>query len=127
MGLTYAALQLRNLIKNNEVEVRALVDTGAMFMCVPEAVAIQLGFDPEEVSTQVVTLADGRQKKVPRIAPIEIRFAEDRTYVTEALVLGDEALMGVLPMEAMDLVVDPRKQEITFNPQHPNYSVVLVK
>ena len=64
-------------------------------------------------------LADGHQRKVPKIAPIEITF-ENRSYVTEAIVLGNEPLLGVIPMEAMDLVVNSRQQSLTINPQHPN-------
>lgn len=126
MGLTYATLKLTNLFNNKQVEVSALVDTGASFMYVTEEIALQLGFDITEVSQQVVTLADGHQRRVPKIAPIEIAFA-NRTYVTEAVVLGNEALLGVIPLEAMDLVVDPRQQTLIVNPQHPNYPVVLAK
>lgn len=126
MGLTYAELRLTNLFTKQNVGVRALVDTGATFMCVTEEVALQLGFDTTEVSRQVVTLADGHQRKVPKIAPIEIAF-ENRSYVTEALVLGDECLMGVLPLEAMDLLVDPRSQRLIVNPAHPNFPVASAK
>lgn len=126
MGLTYANLTLINLFSRQQVEVCALVDTGATFMCVTEEIALQLGFDITEVSQQVVTLADGHQRKVPKIAPIEIAF-ENRSYVTEAVVLGNEPLLGVIPMEAMDLVVNPRLQTLTVNPQHPNYPVALAK
>jgi len=87
---------------------------------------IQLGFDTSEVSTHIVTLADGRQIKAPRIAPIEI-FFDNRSYVTEALVLGNEPLMGILPLEAMDLMVDPLKQRLIVNPAHPNFPVALAK
>jgi len=126
MGLTYAALRLTNLFNHQQVQVNALVDTGATFMCVTEEIALQLGFDIEEVSRQTVTLADGHQRKVPKIAPIEIAFG-NRSYVTEAVVLGNEPLLGVIPLEAMDLVVDPRQQTLTVNPQHPNYPVALAK
>ena len=126
MGLTYANLELKNFVSHKKIAIRALVDTGATFMCVTEEMAVQLGFDIEEVSTQHVTLADGRQLKVPKIAPVEICFA-NRSYVTEAIVLGNEALMGVLPLEAMDLIVDPLKQQLLVNPDHPNYPVALAK
>ena len=126
MGLTYAPLKLTNLFNRQSVEVNALVGTGATFMCVSEEVALQLGFDINEVSQQVVTLADGHQRKVPKIAPIEIAFG-NRSYVTEAVVLGDESLLGVIPMEAMDLIVDPRQQILIANPQHPNYPAALAK
>ena len=98
MGLTYADLKLTNLFTNQSVTMHTLDDSGATFMCVTEEIAHQLGFDPSEVSTQFVHTADGRQLKVPKIAPIEIAY-ENRTYVTEALVMGDEALMGVLPLD----------------------------
>src|SRR5450631_3317600 len=120
MGSTYATLKLTNLFSHQVVEINALVDTGATFMCVTEEIALQLGFDITEVSRQMVTLADGHQLKVPKIAPIEIAF-ENRTYVTEAVVLGNEPLLGVIPLEAMDLIVDPRQQSLIVNPQHPNY------
>jgi clan AA aspartic protease len=126
MGLTYATLRLTNLFNHQSVQVNALVDTVATFMCVTEEVAIQLGFDTTEVSQQTVILADGHQRKVPKIAPIEIAF-ENRTYVTEAVVLGNEPVLGVIPLEAMDLVVDPRPQSLVVNPQHPNYPVALAK
>jgi clan AA aspartic protease len=126
MGLAYADLHLTNLFTRKAVEVKALVDTGALFMCVTEAVAEQMGFDTTEVSRTLVTLADGHQRKVPRIAPVEIAF-ENRTYITEALVMGDECLMGVLPIEAMDLLVDSRNQRLIVNPLHPNYPVAHAK
>jgi clan AA aspartic protease len=126
MGLTYANLTITNMFGVKRVDVRALVDTGATFMCVTEEVAIQLGFDLGEVRQQIVTLADGRQRAVPKIAPVEISFA-NRSYVTEAIVIGDEPLLGVIPMEAMDLVVDPRNQRLEVNPRHPNYPVAMAK
>jgi clan AA aspartic protease len=126
MGLTYATLKLTNLFSHQSVHVNALVDFGVSFMCVSEEVALQLGFDINEVGQHVITLADGHQRKVPKIAPIEIAFG-NRSYVTEAVVLGNEPLLGVIPREAMDLIVDPRQQILIANPQHPNYPVALAK
>jgi len=126
MGLTYATLRLTNLFSQKSIQVNALVDTGATFLCVTEEIAVQLGFDITEVSKQIVTLADGHQRKVPKIAPIEIAW-ENRTYVTEAVVLGDEPLLGVIPLEAMDLIVDPHRHAVLVNPRHPNYPVALAK
>lgn len=57
---------------------------------------------------------------------MEIDF-ENRTYVTEAVVLGNEPLLGVIPLEAMDLLIDPRQQKLVVNPLHPNYPVALAK
>ena len=63
---------------------------------------------------------------MPKIRPVEIAFG-NRTYATEALVLGDEALRGVLPLDAMDLIVDPRAQRVVVNPEHPNFPVTYAK
>ena len=126
MGLTHVELQLTNLFSRKSMLVRALVDTGAMFLCVTQEIAVQLGFDPEEAETVRITVADGRSLKVPKIAPIRVEFA-NRSYVTEAFVIGDEPLLGVVPIEAMDLVVDPASQQLRVNPAHPNYPVFPVK
>jgi clan AA aspartic protease len=126
MGLTYANLKLTNLFNKKSLDVRAMVDAGAMFLCIPEETAAQLGFDSNEVETVRITVADGRSINVPKVAPIKIEFS-NRNYVTEAFVVGNEALLGVVPIEAMDLVVDPVSQQLLVNPAHPNYPVFPVK
>lgn len=88
---------LMNSCRESPLSNLALVDTGATFMCVTDEIAHQLNFDTTEVSQQFVRTADGSQIKLPKIAPVEITF-ENRTYVTEAVVLGDGPLMGVLPI-----------------------------
>jgi len=126
MGLTYTNLGLTNFFTGKRVEIRALVDTGALHMCVTRAIAEALGFDVSEVETVPVTVADGRTLRVPRVAPIKIEFA-NRSYVTEAFVIGNEPLLGVVPIEAMDLVVHPVTQELRVNPAHPDFAVFPVK
>jgi len=124
MGLSHVDLQLTNLFSKKTMTVRALVDTGAMFLCVTQEIATQLGFDSEEAETVRITVADGRS--LTKIAPVRIEFA-NRSYVTEAFVIGDEPLLGVVPIEAMDLIVDPVSQQLRVNPAHPNYPVFPVK
>jgi clan AA aspartic protease len=119
VGIIYADITLTNPYLKKSVTVHAMVDTGATHMIVTADIARELGFDLEETSTYSLTVADARRVRVPRIQPVEIRF-HDRTYLTEAAVLGDECLMGVLPLEAMDLVVDPKLQRVTANPAHPD-------
>ena len=126
MGLTYADLKLTNLFSKKSMDVRAMVDTGAMFLCIPEETAAQLGFDSAEVETVRITVPDGRSLKVPKVAPVKIEFA-NRSYVTEAFVIGNEPLLGVVPIEAMDLIIDPMSQQLLVNPAHPNYPVFPVK
>ena len=126
MGLTYAKLRLTNDFQKLSVDVEALVDTGAMFLCVPQAVAAQLGFDTTEVRQRVITLADGSGRKAPVVAPVTIEF-ENRWYTSEALAQGDEPLIGCIPMEAMDVIVEPQSQQMMVNPKHPNFAVAVVK
>jgi clan AA aspartic protease len=119
MGLVYADFKLVNHYTRQSVNIRALVDTGTTGAFVTWEVARQLGFDPEELSVQHVTVADGRRVVVPRLAPVEIHF-QDRHYCTEVCILGDQCLMGVIPLEFMDLIVDPKRLAVIPNPAHPD-------
>ena len=118
MGATYVQLTLVNMLTRHEAAIEALVDTGASELTVTPEVATLLGFDPEEVSRTNVVLADGRRVAVPRLRPIEIRLG-DRSCCADVLVLGDQCLLGFIPLEAMDLVVDPKRQQVIPNPEHP--------
>lgn len=126
MGLTYAELTVENLFNKRRMAVRALVDSGAVFMVLPEHIALQLGFDTEEVSTREAILADGSRKAVPMIGPLRVFFGE-RYCDLSALVFGDEPLMGAVPMEMMDLVLYPATQRLTINPENPYVPAALAK
>ena len=104
--------------------VNALVDSGAVFLVIPEHVRLQLDLEVHEKVE--VALADGTRSMVPQCGPIRIDF-ENRHCHTDALVMGDEVLLGVIPMEAMDLVVMPRERRLAVNPDSPNYASVIVK
>jgi clan AA aspartic protease len=118
MGLTYTDVDLENLWEKRRLPIRALVDSGAVFMSVPGHVALQLGYDPTETSRREVTLADGSRRAVPMIGPLRVHFG-NRYCDLSALVFGDEALMGAVPMEMMDLVLHPATQTLTVNPDSP--------
>lgn len=119
MGLVNGHLILKNprLPELEPVPVNALVDTGAVHLCIPEHVRIQLKL--EAIDQKEVTLADGSRKLVPYVGPIEIKF-KNRTGFAGALVLGDQVLMGAIPMEDMDLVVIPKTRTVDINPDSPN-------
>src|SRR5437773_8867664 len=106
MGLPRARLRLTNARRPDlaAVEVDALADTGALHLCIPEHVAIQLQLD--ELEKREVTIADGSQRLVSYQGPIIVSFANRQCY-SGAMVFGDEALHGAIPMEDMDLVVTP--------------------
>ena len=126
MGLTNAKIQLRNprLPDMEPIEVDALADTGAVHMCIPSHIQIQLGL--EEIDKKEVTLADGSQKLVPYVGPIELRF-KNRIGFAGALVMGDQPLLGAIPMEDMDLVVVPKTREVIVNPNSPNIASSIAK
>lgn len=126
MGLTYADVRLENPLSNRSLDVRTLVDSGSVFLTVPSHVAIQLGFDLTQARTREVTLGDGSHALVPLIGPLRVRYL-DRDCDLSALVLGDEALFGAVPMEMMDLVLNPASQTLTVNPHSPYVPSAKVK
>ena len=126
VGPTHATIRLTNPFRRKDLDVEALVDTGAIGICITEEQARQLGYDLEEAQTVIVTLADGSQRPVPKIAYLGIAF-ENRTCSSDAFVLGNQALLGVVPLELMDVMIDPTKQRLIVNPAHPNVPVLLAK
>jgi clan AA aspartic protease len=119
MGFVHANLDLQNARTNETLVVKALVDTGALHLCIPAHVALQLGFDIENCDHREVTAAEGSKRRVPYIGPIVARFA-NRTCFAGALVLGNEPLLGAIPMEDMDLIVHPATRQLVPNPDNPN-------
>ena len=119
MGLAHARVKLINarLPELAPIEVDALADTGAIHLCIPEHVAVQLKL--EESDRREVTLADGSRQLISYVGPIQISVA-NRMGFTGAMVLGDQVLLGAIPMEDMDLVVNPLTRQVIPNPEYPN-------
>ena len=126
MGLVMTKLQLSNPRDPAlaPVEVAALADTGSVFLCIPEHVRLQLKL--EVLEHREVKLADGSRATYPYVGPIVLRF-KNRSGFVGALVLGDEVLLGAIPMEEMDLVVNPRDRSVDVNPESPNIATGIVK
>ena len=126
MGLIRGFFLLSNPSKPEltPVEAYALADTGAVHLCIPEHLAIQLSL--VELERREVVLADGHRRSVPYVGPVEVRFKNRRCF-TGAMVLGNEVLLGAIPMEDMDLVLRPQRQSVDVNPESPNIPVSLAK
>ena len=126
MGFSNAKLLLKNPRRADmvPVEVEALADSGALHLCIPEHIQIQLQLD--EVDKKETTFADGSKKLLPYVGPIEIRF-KNRVGFAGALVMGDQALLGVIPMEDMDLVIIPKTRTVDVNPYSPNIGTSVAK
>jgi len=99
-----------------KVEVNAVVDTGAAFLCLPPTAVAKLGLQYSH--TRDVNTANGKVKRrFFSVASIIIRDREIRMDVME----NDEStppLIGYLVLENMDFVVDTKSQRITPNPEH---------
>lgn len=126
MGLVNGKVILKNprLPELEAVEVDALADSGAVHLCIPEQVMIQLQLEP--IDSKEVTLADGKRTLVPYVGPIEVRF-KNRVGFAGALVMGDQVLLGAIPMEDMDLVIIPRTRMLDVNPNSPNFASTIAK
>jgi clan AA aspartic protease len=97
--------------KVRRLTVNALVDTGAGTMVIDEETREKLGLQIRR--THRGTLADGTKEEYPIAGPLEIIW-KDRVAVCEAIVLphADEILLGAIPLEALDLVIHPLKEEL---------------
>jgi clan AA aspartic protease len=139
MGLVYADIELINAddlalvrrfkIGEDEVKrmhVNMLVDTGSVYMCINETTCQQL--DLAILEKRKGQLADGSIVEYNVAGPIEVRFKNRRCTVTAMVLPGNnEMLLGAIPMEDMDLIVHPQKQELMVNPEHPYYAQMTLK
>jgi clan AA aspartic protease len=139
MGQVYAELILENTIdaalaqdgnfprkKVRKMKVTAMVDSGAMTLAINEKIAKKLGL---EVRNQTeVSLADGTCRKCTYVGPVNIRF-ENRFACCLALVLpgADKVLLGVIPLEEMDVIIDPIYQKLLVHPDRPDMARVKLK
>ena len=126
MGFIYADLTLANPAKEDLVPVKAkaLVDTGALFLCIPAHISAQLKL--KEFDQREVTIADGSVKICSYVGPILLKFA-NRQCLTGALVLGEDVLLGVVAIEEMDLIIHPAQLKLITNPDYPNIAGAIVK
>lgn len=126
MGLVYANIVLSNpvLKEIKPIEVLSLVDTGATYLCIPQHIANQL--EVSELQKREVVLANGSSHLVPYVGPIKIEF-DNRMCFVGAMVLGDQCLLGAIPMEDMDLVIHPKLLKLSVNPSSPNTASGLAK
>ena len=107
-----------------DLEVPAMVDSRSELLCLPADIVAELGLEAN--TTRIAETADGSYHRCRYVGPVRVRF-EDRECYVGALELGDEVLLGAVPMEDMDLVVNPRLRAVTANPEHPNGPQTTVK
>jgi len=124
MSLVHAEITLKNVedmlsVKKGfkpdqeirQVTVNALVNSGAWAMVINEPTREKLGLEAGGVAPGI--LADGAKAMYKSAGPIEIAW-KDRTFICEALIVpnADENLLGAIPLEALDLTINPRTEEV---------------
>ncbi len=121
------ALARRGQLPSEQVksyEADAMVDTGAVSLVLPAYVMEALGLMAS--GRRVVEYADGRKDAVEVTEAIIIKI-NGRTTIDEAVILGDEVLIGQTVLEKMDLHVDNLNRRLIPNPAHPDQPVTKVK
>jgi len=78
------------------------------------------------IEMREATLADGSIMNVPYSGPIKVNF-ENRNCFTGGLIIGNEVLLGAVPMEDMDLIIHPKLLKLTVNPESPNIPKAMLK
>ena len=139
MGLVYAAIKLingedlvlarRHIIGEEEVKemtINVLVDSGAYMLAINENIQAQLQLPV--IEKRKAQLANGSIEEYDVVGPVEVRF-KNRQSTCRAMVLpGDnEPLLGSIPMEDMDVLIHPLRQELIVNPEHPYFAQMKMK
>jgi len=138
MGVIYADIELINandihLARRyhiGEEEIRRLnlnimVDSGCYMLAINETIQdiLQLPF----VEKRKLKLANERIVELDVVGAVRVKFA-NRTATCNALVLpGDsEPLLGAIPLEEMDVLIHPLRQELIVNPEHPDGAILRI-
>ena len=139
MGTVYAELELANagdlfmhrrgLLSEDKVKrmnIDAFVDSGSYMLIITEHVQQQL--DLPFIEEQVFRMVDESEVRGQVFGPVEIRF-ENRRATADAVVIKGvtEVLLGSIPMEDLDVVIDPKRQRLIVNPESPHIATKILK
>ncbi len=139
MGLVYAdieivsaedvALARKGYIEKEQIKsrtVKALVDSGAYMMCINESIKAQL--DLPKISNMEAEMADGTIKTVDVVGPVIINFSNRTTSCNAAVMPGEsEVLLGAIPMEDLDVVINLREQTLELPEDRPYLAKKKIK
>ena len=118
-----------HMIGEDEVRrfpLNILVDSGAHQLVLNENIQEQLKLPV--LGKKKAQMADGRIIECDVVGPVELRFKNRETTCRAIILPGDvEPLLGVIPMEDMDVLIHPLRNELIVNPEHPYYAQVKVK
>lgn len=139
MGITYAEIELIRaddlaLVRAgyleadqvNQLRVTALVDSGASMLTLSHSLSQRLNL--AKVDQMEAELADGSIIQAEVVGPVEVRFANRRTVVNALVVPAEtDVLLGAIPMQGMDVWIDPKREQLVVNPNSPDTARMLLK
>ena len=101
------------------LEVEALVDTGATMLMLPADVVERLGLAVS--GHRKVRYANGTVADIPWVGGVRVTIL-GRDMIASALVeaSGTTPLIGQIPLEELDLLVDPKSRRLLVNPASPD-------
>ena len=119
----------KNIIDVDEVKrmwVTALVDTGSYMLAINENIQEQLQLPV--VEKRKAQMANGQIVECEVVGPVEVRFKNRETTCRAMVLPGDsEVLLGAIPLEDMDVLIHPLRQELIVNPEHPYFAQMKMK
>jgi len=126
MGLVTTMVKLGNPRKPElgSLERKAMADSGALHLCIPASLAQEL--ELESGQKRKVATADGKSHECDYVGPITLTVC-GRECFTGAIVIGDEVLLGAVPMEDMDLWISPAQHRLVPNPASPDIPLSVAK
>ncbi|MGD1907483.1 MAG: retroviral-like aspartic protease family protein [Leptolyngbyaceae cyanobacterium] len=139
MGITYAEIELIRADdlaleragyldpdQINRIRVLSLVDTGASMLTISRTLSQKLNLTKlDEVDAE---LANGSLMRADVVGPLEVRFQNRKTVVNAVVVEADtDVLLGAIPMQGMDVMVDPKREQLILNPDSPDKARMLMK
>ncbi len=109
-----------------KLPISMIVNSGAYNMCINESIQEQLNLP--FVEKRKGQLANGSIEEYDFVGPVQVRF-KNRKTICYCMVLpgSNEAFLGAIPMEDLDVVINPRKQELELHPDHPYYAQMSLK
>ncbi|MDR2181097.1 MAG: hypothetical protein LBN92_00285 [Treponema sp.] len=93
-----------------ETSVTALVDTGTGTLVISEAVRAKLGLGI--IGLRQATLANTAKQVCKVTEPVDIHWKDRQTTCRALVVPEGDILLGAIPLEDMDLIVNPSAQEL---------------
>jgi clan AA aspartic protease len=108
------------------MKVNMLVDTGSYNLCINGEIQEQLQFPV--VERRKAETIDGRIVECNVADNVQVRFKNRATTCRAMILPGDcEPLLGAIPLEDMDVLIHPQRQELVVNPDHPYFAQMKMK